>query len=150
MPCNQPPITCPQSHGQYYPHQYKLDLFHQGACVFKVTKTKDHFWSFTCLIKDGGFPYNVTFQHEVETGVVGTWTTKILVLLPYICFSGLLSRAVSSQAKNDGAVLSQDPGAKCKGEFFPVPRDVWQSCKQLQPAPSGSAVLSIPSFLAME
>lgn len=144
-------MTCPQSHGQCYPHQCKLDLFHQGTCVFRVTETEDYFCSFMCLSEDGGLPYNVTDQYEVETGAVGTWTTKIPVLFPYICFSGLLSWALRSQARKDSAALSWETGAKCPGEFFPAPWNSWQSCKRkLLLALPSSAGLSISLFSAVK
>lgn len=114
-------MTCPQSHGHCYPHQCKLDLFHQGTFVFKVSDTKDYFCSLMCLSKDDVLSYKVTDECEVETGAVGTWTTKIPVLIPYICFSGLLLWAVSFQARKDDAAPSQEMGAKCREEFFPVP-----------------------------
>lgn len=96
------PMTCSQSHGQCYPQQYELDLFHLRTYVFKVTAMKDCFCCLMCLSKDGGLPYNVTDQHKAET-----WTTKIPVLYPCTCFSRLISHAVSSQARKDGAALFQ-------------------------------------------
>lgn len=141
-------MTCLQSHGQRYPHQCKLNLFHQETCVFKVTENKDYFNSLMCLSEDSGLPYNFTDQHEVETGALGTCTTKITVLFPYTWFSGLLSWPVRSQARKNGTVLFQKTGAKCREEFFPVPWDLQQNChRKLLPALQFSSVVH-PFFLS--